>query len=174
MEVAISFGDIYVQYYRTSICFVKSYLRNDMAVEDIVSESMINLWQTMKKEQVAHPGALLLAILKNETLNYLKHQAVKQTAMESISAKMLRDLHYRISTLEVFDPKEVFSAEISEIVEKTLQSLPKQTRRIFEMSRYEHLTVKEIAYTLSLNPKSVEYHITQSLKALRTALGDYF
>jgi RNA polymerase sigma-70 factor (ECF subfamily) len=144
-----------------------------MASEDIVSESLISLWQTIKKETVEHPHGLLLKILKNNALNYLKHQDVKQAAMESISSKMIRDLDYRITTLEACDPEEIFSVEIDEIVEKTLASLPEQTRRVFEMSRYEHLSVKEIANELSMNPKSVEYHITKSLKILRIALKEY-
>jgi RNA polymerase sigma-70 factor (ECF subfamily) len=144
-----------------------------MASEDIVSESLISLWQTLKKEAVEHPYALLLKILKNNALNYLKHQDVRQAAMESISSKMIRDLDYRITTLEACIPEELFSAEINGIVEKTLASLPEQTRRVFEMSRYEHLSVKEIADALSMNPKSVEYHITKSLKALRIALKEY-
>jgi len=41
------------------------------------------------------------------------------------------------------------------------------------MSRYEQMSVKEIAETLHLAPKSVEYHITKSLKVLRVALKDY-
>lgn len=144
-----------------------------MAAEDIVSDSLINLWQTIKQETVNHPQALLLTILKNNALNYLKHQDVKLAAIESISSGMVRDLNYRIRTLEACDPKEIYSTEITTIVESTLQSLPRQTRRVFEMSRYEHLSVKEIADELSINPKSVEYHITKSLKTLRIALKDY-
>jgi RNA polymerase sigma-70 factor (ECF subfamily) len=172
-KAMVSFSEIYVQYHKRSVRFVQSYVRDDMVAEDIVAESMINLWKTMQKEPVGHPGALLLAILKNETLNYLKHQSVKQTVLEVISQKYWRELNYRISNLEAFDPKEVFSAEILRIVEKTLQALPEQTSRIFRMSRYEHRPVKDIAGRLSLNPKSVEYHITQSLKALRIALEEY-
>ncbi|MDR0429758.1 MAG: RNA polymerase sigma-70 factor [Tannerellaceae bacterium] len=168
-----SFSELYTQHYKSSFLFVKSYVRDDMASEDIVSESLINLWQTIKRENVEHPHGLLLKILKNNALNYLKHQDVKQTAMDSISSKMRRDLDYRITTLEACDPEEIFSAEINEIVEKTLASLPEQTRRVFEMSRYEHLSVKEIACKLSMNPKSVEYHITKSLKVLRIALKEY-
>ena len=41
------------------------------------------------------------------------------------------------------------------------------------MSRYESLSVKEIAHELSLSTKSVEYHITKSLKLLRIALKEY-
>lgn len=169
----ITFSELYTQHYKSSFLFVKSYIRDDMASEDIVSESLISLWQTIKKETVEHPHGLLIKILKNNALNYLKHQDVKQAAMESISLKMIRDLDYRITTLEACNPEEIFSAEINEIVKNTLAALPEQTRRVFEMSRYDQLSVKEIADGLSMNPKSVEYHITKSLKALRIALKEY-
>ena len=64
-----------------------------MAAEDIVSESLINLWETSKKEKVEYPLALLVQMLKNGSLNYLKHQDVKQAVSESISSKMDRDLY---------------------------------------------------------------------------------
>lgn len=169
----ISFSDIYTNYYKRSFLFVKSYVRDDMVAEDIVSEALIHFWETTKKEPVEHPMSLLLAILKNGALNYLKHQTVKDSATESISSKMVRDLNYRIATLQACDPEEIYSSEITRIVEKTLQSLPEQTRRVFEMSRYESLPVKEIARELSLSSKSVEYHITKALKILRIALKEY-
>ena len=169
----ISFSDIYNNYYKRSFLFVKSYVRDDMVAEDIVSEALIRFWETTKKETVEHPMSLLLAILKNGALNYLKHQTVKDSATESISSKMIRDLNYRITTLQACDPEEIYSSEITGIVEKNLQSLPEQTRRIFEMSRYESIPVKEIAQELSLSTKSVEYHITKALKLLRVALKEY-
>ena len=169
----ISFSDIYTSYYKRAFLFVKSYVRDDMVAEDIVSEALINLWETAKKETVEHPLSLLLVMLKNGSLNYLKHQDVRQSAMESISSTMIRDLNYRINTLQACDPEEIFSAEITRIIQTTLKSLPKQTRRVFEMSRYEYRSVKEISEELLVNPKSVEYHITKSLKALRIALKEY-
>ena len=162
-DMSISFSEIYTSYYKRSFLFVKSYVRDDMVAEDIVSDALINLWETTKKEKVEHPLSLLLVILKNESLNYLKHLEVKQTASESISSKMTRDLNYRLSTLQACDPEEMFSSEITRIVQETLQSLPEQTRR----------SVKEIAEELSISPKSVEYHITKSLKYLRISLKEY-
>lgn len=169
----ISFSEIYTNYYKRSFLFVKSYIRDDMMVEDIVSEALIKLWETSKQETIQHPQSLLLTILRNNTLNYLKHQEVRKKAIETMSSKMVRDLDYRITTLEACDPQEIFSSEITRIIQDTLQSLPDQTRRVFEMSRYESLSVKEIAEELSISPKSIEYHITKSLKALRIALKDY-
>ncbi|NDV59481.1 RNA polymerase sigma-70 factor [Bacteroides sp. 519] len=173
MKHDISFNEIYQQYYKKSFLFVKSYTNDADAAEDIVSDSFINLWSAIKKGNVQNPLALLLSILRNESLNYLKHLKVKRTAMESISSKLSRDLDYRILSLQACDPEEIYSSEITEIVTRTLLSLPEQTRRVFEMSRYESRPVKEIAEELSISTKAVEYHITKSLKALRLALDDY-
>jgi len=168
-----SFSDLYTLYYKRSFLFAKSYVRDDMVAEDLASEAIIQLWETTKKEPVEHPVALLAVILKHKALNYLSREQVKLESMEAISSKSVRDMDYRISSLKAFDPEEVFSSEITEIVRKALESLPEQTRRVFEMSRYEQMSVKEIAERTSLSAKSVEYHITRSLKVLRVALKDY-
>ncbi|WP_270616695.1 sigma-70 family RNA polymerase sigma factor, partial [Parabacteroides distasonis] len=68
---------------------------------------------------------------------------------------------------------KTFSHEIQTIIHNTLQSLPEQTRRIFEMSRFENKTVKEIAEETNITAKGVEYHITKALKVLRINLKDY-
>ena len=79
----------------------------------------------------------------------------------------------RREKLEACDPKEIFSDEVNRIIHKTLKNLPEQTHRIFEMSRFENKTVKEIADETNLTIKGVEYHITKALKALRINLKDY-
>ncbi len=153
--------------------FVKSYVRDEMIAEDIASEALIQLWESMKVEEVKNPLALLTTILKNKSLNYLKHQAIEWEAKENISAKQMRDMDYRMSSLDACDPNEMFSSEITHILKETLASMPEQTRRVFIMSRYQQLPVKEIADKLNITPKTVEYHITKSLKVLRIALKDY-
>lgn len=168
-----TFSKLYTTYYKSSFLFVKSFVRDDMACEDLVSDSLIQLWETIKKETVQYPQALLLKILKNRALNYLKHLEVQETVHGVITTISNHDLYYRVSTLQACEPNELFSAEITAIVKKTLLSLPSQTRDIFEKSRYENLSVKEIAEEKKLTVKSIEYHITKATKALRIALKDY-
>lgn len=100
----ISFSEIYTNYYKRSFLFVKSYIRDDMMVEDIVSEALIKLWETSKQETIQHPQSLLLTILRNNTLNYLKHQEVRKRLIETMSSKMVRDLDYRITIWKLADP----------------------------------------------------------------------
>lgn len=169
----IDFNKIYKDYYKRSFYFAKSYVFDNVAAEDIASESLVALWQVMKREEVIHPLSLLLTILKNNSLNYLKSQERKLDMMDNVSDMLLHDLDYRINCLSACDSQEIFSSEITAIVEETLASLSDQTRQVFEMSRYEMLPVKEIAEKMDLTPKAVEYHITKALKFLRIALKDY-
>lgn len=168
-----TFNSIYEQYYRKSFLFVKSYVHHDMAAEDIASEALIKLWQLMKEQPVEHVASLLLAILKNMSLDYLRRQAVKQQVMGRVAEKQDAELALRIASLEECDPNEIFSKEVMEIVHCTLQALPEQTRRVFSLSRFEEKTNREIALELGISVKSVEYHITKSLKALKSSLKDY-
>lgn len=76
-------------------------------------------------------------------------------------------------TLEDFEPYEVFTKEIQEIVDRTLDALPEQTRKIFVMSRNENKSHKEIAELLDITTKGVEFHISKATRTLRLALKDY-
>lgn len=168
-----SFDEIYTSYYKQSVFFVKSYIHDDLAAEDIVTESLIKLWERLKEENIDYIGPLLLTILKNKALDYLKHEEVRRAAFESISDWRKQELSIRISTLELCDPNELFSNEIEDIIQKTLDSLLEQTRQIFLLSRFEKKSHTEIADHFGITTKGVEYHISKALKALRLTLKDY-
>lgn len=167
------FNIIYERNYRRSFLFTKSYVHDDMAAEDIVVESLVKFWRLISAGEREVTEALLLTILKNKDLDYLRCKTTHESVIANITELNNRELSIRISTLEACNPEEIFSSEIQLIVQRTLQSLPEQTRHIFEMSRFENKTVKEIALETNLTVKGVEYHITKALKALRINLKDY-
>ena len=164
-----NFNDIYTAYYRKSYLYVKSYIHDDMAAEDIVSEALIKLWERMKRETVDPIRPFLFAILKNQSLDYLKHQTIKRDIHDALK----RELEIRTTTLEASDLNDIFSSEIQQIIETTLNSLPVRTREIFIMSRFGNKPHKEIAALYHVSVKGVDYHIMQSVKELRSALKDY-
>ncbi|WP_196010034.1 RNA polymerase sigma-70 factor [Parabacteroides distasonis] len=167
------FNIIYERNYRRSFLFTKSYVHDDMVAEDIVAESLVKYWKSISSGEEEVAEALLLTILRNKALDYLRHKAIHDAAIENLMELNNRELNIRISTLEACDPEEIFSQEIQTIIHDTLKSLPEQTRRIFEMSRFENKSVKEIAEETNLTVKGVEYHITKALKVLRINLKDY-
>ena len=170
-----SFNDIYTSYYKKSFFFAKSYVHNDLAAEDIASEALIKLWEKLKAEPVEEKYILplLLTILKNKALDYLKHEEVKRSAFEVMADWQQQELSIRMSALEACNPDEIFSEEVEKIISATLSTLSEQTRRAFIVSRFENKPNKEIAEEMEISIKGVEYHISKALKVLRVTLKDY-
>lgn len=167
------FNDFFTKYHQRSFLFAKSYVHDPHAAEDITSEALIVLWNTVREHEVKHPLTFLFSIIRNKAIDYLRHELVKQEALQQISDIGLREIGTRISTLEACDPEKIFSSEIKEIMDATLSALSEKSRKIFQMSRFENLSVDEIAKELGISPKGVEYHLTRALKTLRVNLKDY-
>lgn len=172
-DIKVTFDLLYRQYYNKSVLFVKSYIHDTIAAMDIASDSLIRLWDKMKEEAVPNPQYLLISILKNKALDHLKHEAVKRKAFDNIQTLHQIDLDIRISTLESCVPESLFSSEIKILLKRTLDTLPEQTRDIFNLSRFGDKSNREIAEKYNISVKAVEYHITKASKALRIALKDY-
>ena len=169
----IEFEDLYKRFYRKSFLFTMSYVHNEMVAEDITSEVLIKLWAELRRGGINNPDAFLLTLLKNKALDYLKHEMIKEEVFSKIKTAHQEELDMRISMLESCDPEEVFTTEIQQIIRTTLAAFPEQTRLIFEMSRFDNKSNKEIAEELGLSVKSIEYHIAKVLKSLRISLKDY-
>jgi len=156
------------------LSFAYSYIRNKADAEDILMESVIALWENRDRwDETTNLHGLLLTIVKNKALNYLAHLQVRYKAEENINEYTQRELSLRISTLEASEPEKIFDSEIQSIVEKTLKKLPEQSQRIYTLSRNKDESNKKIASQLGISVKSVEFHITKTLKLLRKELKDY-
>lgn len=154
--------------------FAYSYIRNKADAEDILMESVASLWENRDQwKEDSNIRALLLTMIKNRAFNYLSRYQTRLKAEEEITSHRQRELELRISTLESCDPDYIFNSEINGIVKDSLNLLPEQSRRIFILSRFKNLSNKEIAEQLNISIKTVESHITKTIKVLRVNLKDY-
>ncbi len=62
--------------------------------------------------------------------------------------------------------------ELNGIIVKAIHQLPEKTQIIFNLSRSENYTIKQISESMHLSEKAVEYHITKSLTQLRFYLKE--
>ena len=170
---SIKLSELYDSYFQKSYLFVMSYVHNKQAAEDIASDSIMKLFESIKDKKIENIQAFLLTILKNSSLDYLRKQAVRDRTHNIVLNNQMRELDFRISTLDECNPTFLFSKEIQQIIDETLAAVSPQSKRIFEMSRYEHMLNKDIAAKLNLSVKSIEFHITKVLSLLRTNLKDY-
>lgn len=168
------FSEFFQKNQQQFFSFAYSYIRNKADAEDILMESITTLWENRDQWQDnSNIKALLLTIIKNKAFNYLSHYQVRLKAEEAIISHRQRELELRISSLESCDPDYIFNSEINGIVKDSLALLPEQSRRIFVLSRFKHLSNKEIAEQLGISVKTVESHITKVIKFLRMNLKDY-
>lgn len=157
------------------ISFANSYVQDFSVAEDFTMEAFMDYWEMKDMLQPdSNVPAYILTLIKHKCLNHLKRKQLHDDISQRLRTVAEWELNVQISSLEVCEPTELFTAEIKEIVNRTLQQLPKQTRRVFLMSRIGNKTRKEIANELNMTPKGVEYHIAKALSALRVNLKDYY
>lgn len=168
------FNRLISDYQARFIRFANTYVRNLTVAEDFTMEALMYYWENRTSlGDNTNPPAYILTIIKHKCLNYLQHQQTHFDTTEQLMEHARWELSTRISTLRACEPDGLFTAEIQAIVNKTLSTLPEQTRRIFVMNRYQNMTQKKIAEALHITPKGVEFHMNKALKALRVALKDY-
>lgn len=169
-----NFNALFNEYYRRFIRFAIGYLKDEQIAEDFVSEAFTVYWEN--KEDLlpeTNPPAYILTIIKNKCLNHIKHIQIHQRVTDELRDHSEWVLQTKISTLEACDPDFIFSKELQEIIENTLEKLPKKTQQIFSLSRDKGLTYKDIAYKTNLSQKAVEFHISKALHHLRVSLKDF-
>lgn len=166
-------GDLYRIYYKKIYLFAKSYVHDKWAAEDIASETIITYWEITRQKEIRHPLTFLFSIARNKSIDHLRRELTREETIALLSETGIRELNTRISALEACNPGALYSREVTGIIKKTLASLPETTRKIFEMSRFEDLSRKNIAEAMNMTAKGVEYHLSKALKSLRIALRDY-
>ena len=171
---ADALNSAYNLYFRKMHIFAKSYIKDGLVAEDIVQDAFLTLWE--KRESIkpdTQIGAFLLTIVRNKALNFIKHQQTRLAVEQNLQTSLLKDLALSTTTLEACDPDYIFSNEVEAIIKASIDQLPEQSRRVMLLSRFENKSNSEIAEILGITVKGVEFHITKSLKVLRTNLKDY-
>ena len=172
-EMLIS-DERYDRYWWRCVLFARSYTCDQSQAESMAAEALSIFWQRRASgEQIDMPLPFLFSIIRNKALHFLRHESVKIRAHGEMNEDAVRELQFRIDTLEACDPHSLYASDVRKILRETLDSLGEKTDRVFAMSRFEGMSNKDISIALGIKEKAVEYHITKALKALRVALKDY-
>ena len=164
------FTVLFEQYREPFTRFANSFVRDRAVSENLFVDALVDYWQRRGSlPEDTNVPAYLLTSVRNKALNHLRHQRIRERSSDELMRRARSELDFRISSLEDFTTQSLFSSEIHEIVRQTLAEMPAQTRRIFEMSRFENRRNAE----LNLSIKTVEFHIGKVLKVLRVRLKDY-
>lgn len=169
-----TFNQLFNNHYESFVLFATGYTKDKAKAQDLVSDAFIKYWEM--KEVVlkeSNMAGYIFTIVKNNCINHLQHEKIKLRVHQELTDHAQWLLDTEISTLEACNPDKIFSEEIRQIIESTIDKLPPRTAQIFRMSRFEHLSHLEISKQIGLTTKSVEYHITKVLNELRVNLKDF-
>ncbi|MCC8154888.1 MAG: RNA polymerase sigma-70 factor [Tannerellaceae bacterium] len=155
---------IFNEFY-SPLCEYASHYIGDMDAEEVVQELMVYLWEN-KTGLVIETSlkSYLFAATRNRCLNVLNKES-RQQEVKHILYEKIKD--------RFEDPDFYLQDELTELISKTIHTLPDTYRETFALSRLEELTNAEIAELLDISVKTVEYRISQALKILRIQLRDY-
>lgn len=168
------FNSDYRRYYERCFLFARSYTHDVVESECIASEAINVLWEKHKAgESIEYPLPYLFSIVRNKALNYLRREVAKAKVYGNLANDNEREIQLRIDSLEECNPHTLYTKEVREIIQSSLKEMGEKTREIMELSRFEGFSNAEIAQKLNLSEKSIEYHISKSLRILRTRLKDY-
>ncbi len=166
------YNSFFIENQQRLIHFASVYVRDNMVAEDCVIETMMEFWERRQRlPDNTNILAWVLTILKHKCIDYLRKERRLQSSNDYNDS--IWELDERITALEDFDPHEIFTQEIRNIIDSTLDALPPQAKQIFILSTYENKTHQEIATITNLTLRGVEYHLYKAKDALRQSLKDY-
>jgi RNA polymerase sigma-70 factor (family 1) len=160
-----AFNEIYKRYWKPLFQSARYKVRSDEIAEELLQNLFLNLWEKRAVHQIENLSAYLFGVLKYQIVNHYRALFLAEKYVDFAQSQ----LEEQVQAADV----AVNIKEIVSIFEEVLQQLPQKTSRVFYMSRLEYKTTREIATALDIPERTVEYHITQSLKLLRQQLKDF-
>ena len=141
--------------YRPLCLYALHYLNDIDAVEDIVQDSFVDLWELLKGgKEIKNAKSYLYTMVKNRSLEKLKQD------------NLLTDDN--ILDKEEFEDEDLEERSyIESRLWTAIDSLPERCRDIFLMSKRDGMKYQEIAEELNISIKTVENQMSKALKTLK-------
>ena len=158
-----SFNELFEIRYARYLTFAKRLLHDATAAEDVVQNVFMRLW--IGRAQIDEDRSVdnyLLVSVRHEIFNYRRLRS--NARRRDIDPPDLEDRQT--------DVVQSYTLKETELrIRQGIARVPPPRQAIFEMSRYGNLTNAEIARQRNLSQRTVEKHIEQALKQLRTTIN---
>jgi len=153
-----AFELLYSKYWKSLYDFARAKTRDSNVAEEIIQDLFVTLWEKRESLLVINLQSYLFTAVRNRVIDYYKEKVFFELEnLESISAPEY----------------PIFLDELEAAMQVAVSKLPEKTREIFLLNRFEYKTAGQISLQLHIPERTVEYHITQALRALRIMLKEY-
>lgn len=143
--------------------FIIKLTRSELAAQEVIQETFIRVWLNRDKlDTIDNPGGWLYKVASNECYTWLRKSALNDKFSQAITSEPAPGN----TTHEWLDVKE-----LNRLVDKAVDQLPPQRKKIYQLSRNQGKTIPEIADQLQLSPNTVKNALVLSLKSIREYLA---
>lgn len=160
-----AFNEIYERFWYRIFLAAYQRLRKKELAQEMVQNLFLKLWEKRASLQIRQLEHYLFASIRHAIIDHINAQLVVNNYREYYTAftKVEEETTDRMVALD----------EVSEALEEALTRLPEKSQEVFRLSRLNHWPVDKIANHLDLSTKTVQYHLTKSLKFLRAHLKEF-
>jgi RNA polymerase sigma-70 factor (ECF subfamily) len=157
---ALAYTEIFERYKTLLYKHAFRMLEDEEDANDVIQDVYLALWQ--KRETLTIKislAAYLYQSVRNRIFDHLTHQKVIARYLHSI-----RDF---IEAGQYITEEQIRAKELAAIIETEIAALPQKMREVFELSRNEELSHKDIARKLNISDKTVKQQVYNAVKILR-------
>jgi RNA polymerase sigma-70 factor (ECF subfamily) len=159
-----AFNEIYHRHWQQLVAIGYYHTRNKQMAEEVVGDVLIGLWHKRHELEIRSLSAYLGTAVKYAVFKVMvRHQRRQDILKTQVDA----------ASEDNETEKKLEARFLREFLDGIVEALPEKTRLVFKYSREDQLSVAEIAGKMDLSPKSVEYHITKALKALKDSIRKF-
>jgi len=162
-----AYNEIYKRYFHLIFRHAIKKVRDEHAAKDVVQDVFTRLWLKRASIDVeCNLAGYLYISARNKIFDLFAHEQIKINYWNSVEADN------RISDYAcVSSDYRVRELQLIAYIDRQVQELPPKMRRIFEMSRNEYLSHRQIAEELGTSEGNVSKQISNALKILRAKVS---
>ncbi len=157
----LAFKVIYDRYWDSLFTAAYKLLKDQDAAQDVVQEVFFDLWNRIHRVEISNLGGFLF--------NATRFQSLKQLRKGNV-LDIHEERYQQILSNNSIEEQLNFD-ELQQTIENTLDQLPEKYKVVFQLSRMNNLTNKEIAQELNLSIRTVEWYLHVTLKHLKSTLA---
>ncbi|MFW5872387.1 MAG: RNA polymerase sigma-70 factor [bacterium] len=159
-----AFDTLYDKYSNKIFQHSMYILKNREDSQEIVQETFCRIWNKRSEINLSKSfKSFLFTISHHLIIDCLRLRLKNEECLKSLqnsfntSTKIYSEIDYKI---------------LNKHIKQSVQKMPDKRRRIFQLSRENGFSHKEIANRLGITVKTVENQITLSLKLIKLKLGE--
>ena len=160
----MAFKVIFDRYYKILCSYTYHFIRTPYAVDDIVQDIFVALWNRREKfDCIEKISSFLFVSTRNACFNHAKHEQMKAAKLKEFVAQ----------TDEAVYDDYIIMAEFDQKLNHWLESLPTECRKIIDMS-VSGMKNDEIAKALNISINTVKNQKGKGFKILKELYKDEY